>query len=111
LISPYAQREGRSQVVFEHCSVLKFIADWFGVPGVGRARSPRMNSIAAALLDNRRAEPCPPPPPPPPQPMAPVPGTEAPADDFEQAAVAYIDRIEEEEPEVYELLREKLQEQ
>ena len=68
LVSPFAPRAGRDNTQFDHCSVLRFIADAFGKERLGRAASANTRSIADALLHQPRAEPCPQPPPAPPQP-------------------------------------------
>lgn len=108
LISPYAAKAGRNNDQFDHTSVLRFLADAFGVQRLGRAASENTRSIADALLDEPRAEPCPPPPPPPPQPRAVV---AEPEGDLGPAIASYLDELEREEPERAKALRVNLAEE
>jgi phospholipase C len=108
LISPYAPKAGRIKQQFDHCSILKFLADWLGVEAPGRAKSANTASIADALLDAPRAEAPPQPPAPPPQPAAITPGMEPPASEVERAAVAFLDSLEAEDPAIYQELQQNL---
>ncbi|MEJ7598636.1 MAG: alkaline phosphatase family protein [Kofleriaceae bacterium] len=105
LISPFAPRAGRNNTQFDHCSVLRFLADVFGVQRLGRAASANTRSIADALLDEPRAEPCPQPPNPPAQPRG---GIELPLGDLGPVIANYLETLEREDPEGARVLRDNL---
>jgi phospholipase C len=98
LISPFAPRAGRVRTVFDHCSVLRFIAEWFGTRPLGRAASENTRSIADALLDDARTDTAPMPPAPPPVPKDPILDEERPPGDVELTVSAYMDHLEREDP-------------
>jgi phospholipase C len=104
LVSPFARKAGRDSTQFEHCSVLRFIADAFGVTRPGRAGSPNTRSIAEVLLDAPRSEPCPLPPSPPPQPRAVAP----PAGDLGPAIADYLETLQRDDPASAQALRDNL---
>lgn len=105
LVSPFAARAGRDDTQLDHCSVLRFIADAFGVERLGRAASKHTRSIADALLDEPRAEPCPRPPPPPPQPKGPI---APPEGEIGPVVANYLESLEREDPERARVLRANL---
>lgn len=108
LISPFAARAGRDKTQFDHCSVIRFISDWFDQPAPNRAGSPHTASVAGALLDKPRTDPTLPPPPPPPQPQAVTPGQEPPAGEVERSIMAFVDGLEAEDRATYDALIDAL---
>lgn len=105
LISPYAERGGRDHTTFDHCSVLRFLCDAFGVERLGRAASVNTRSIAEVLRDTPRAEPCPMAPAAPPQPKD---ADLTPEGDLGPVIANYLETLAREDPERAAILRHNL---
>ncbi|HXB55407.1 MAG TPA: alkaline phosphatase family protein [Vicinamibacteria bacterium] len=65
IVSPFAERGAVVSARFDHCSILKFILEWFKLPMFGsRIASANISSVAAALSATARSDrPSAPPPP------------------------------------------------
>jgi phospholipase C len=57
IVSPYAARGAVCSEPFDHCSILKFLCDWLGLPKwTPRIASERVASVAAALTKIARSD-------------------------------------------------------
>ena len=57
IVSPYAERGKVYPETLDHCSILKFLCDWLGLPKwTRRIASPEVGSVADALVPTARAD-------------------------------------------------------
>ena len=57
IVSPYAERGKVRDNVLDHCSILKFLCDWLGLPKwTRRIRSPEIGSVADVLVPTARTD-------------------------------------------------------
>jgi phospholipase C len=57
IVSPYAERGKVCDQTFDHCSILKFLCDWLGLPKwTRRIASHEVASVADALVPTARTD-------------------------------------------------------